>query len=80
VRRLQTHKLIQICTNTDYCLVAFCTWILTTRCKRHNFKRASGHVALDAVEIVKGAAAAATARAAAGGEGAEKEEEHEQGE
>jgi hypothetical protein len=31
VSSLQAHKLIQIYTNTDYCLVAFCTWILTTR-------------------------------------------------
>jgi hypothetical protein len=31
VSRLQAHKLIQIYTNTDYCLVAFCTLILTTR-------------------------------------------------
>jgi hypothetical protein len=31
VSRLQAHKLIQIYTNTDYCLVAFCTWIPSTR-------------------------------------------------
>jgi hypothetical protein len=30
VSSIQAHKLIQIFTNTDYCLVAFCTWILTT--------------------------------------------------
>jgi hypothetical protein len=31
VSGLQAHKLIQMYTNTDYCLVAFCTWIQTTR-------------------------------------------------
>jgi hypothetical protein len=30
VSGFQAHKLIQIYTNTDYCLVAFCTWILST--------------------------------------------------
>jgi hypothetical protein len=29
VSRLQAHELIQIYTNTAYCLLAFCTWILT---------------------------------------------------
>jgi hypothetical protein len=28
---LQAHKLTQIYTNTDYCLIAACTWFLTTR-------------------------------------------------
>jgi hypothetical protein len=40
VNSLQAHKLIRIYTkiftkiytNTDYCLVASCTWTLTTRC------------------------------------------------
>jgi hypothetical protein len=32
VSSLQAHKLIPICANTDYCLVAFCTWIITTSC------------------------------------------------
>jgi hypothetical protein len=31
VSSLQAHKLMQLYTNTDYCLVAFCTWILITR-------------------------------------------------
>jgi hypothetical protein len=30
VSSLQAHKLIQIYTNTDYCLPTFCTWVLTT--------------------------------------------------
>jgi hypothetical protein len=30
VSGLQAHKLLQIYTNTDYCLVAFCTWIPPT--------------------------------------------------
>jgi hypothetical protein len=31
VSRLQTQELVQIYTNTDYCLVPFCTWILTQK-------------------------------------------------
>jgi hypothetical protein len=31
VSRLQAHKLILIYTNTNCCIFAFCTWILTTR-------------------------------------------------
>jgi hypothetical protein len=31
VSSLHAHTLIQIYTNTDYCLAAFCTWILTTK-------------------------------------------------
>jgi hypothetical protein len=31
VSRLQVQQMPQIYTNTDYCLVAVCTWILTTR-------------------------------------------------
>jgi hypothetical protein len=30
VSGLQVQQLIQLYTNTDYCLVSFCTWILTT--------------------------------------------------
>jgi hypothetical protein len=45
VSSLQAHKLIQIYTNTDYCLVAFCTWILITR-------HAQGHL-YDFAEIVR---------------------------
>jgi hypothetical protein len=31
VSGLQAYKLLQIYINTDYCLVAFCTWIPPTR-------------------------------------------------
>jgi hypothetical protein len=41
VSSLQAHKLIQIYTNTDYCLVAFCTWILITR-PRYASRRSEG--------------------------------------
>jgi hypothetical protein len=34
VSRLRVQPLPQIYTNTDYCLVAFCTWIPTTRSRR----------------------------------------------
>jgi hypothetical protein len=39
VSSLQAHKLIQIYTNTDYCLVAFCTWIPSTSCKSYTRTR-----------------------------------------
>jgi hypothetical protein len=34
VRTLQAHTLIQIYTDTNYCLVAFCTWVISGRGRR----------------------------------------------